>query len=72
MYKKIWERLLCILFVLSIGFLITLNDRRSVKTSSVESKTIVIDAGHGEPDGGAVGQSGILESEINLSVAKSI
>ena len=72
MYKKIWERLLCILFVLSIGFLITLNDRRSVKTSSVESKTIVIDAGHGEPDGGAVGQSGILESEINLSVAKRI
>ena len=72
MYKKIWERLLCILFVLSIGFLISLNDRRSVKTSSVESKTIVIDAGHGEPDGGAVGQSGILESEINLSVAKRI
>ena len=33
---------------------------------------IVIDAGHGAPDGGAVGISGIREDEINLAVAKRL
>ena len=33
-------------------------------------RTIVIDAGHGGFDGGAVGVSGALEANINLSVAK--
>ena len=32
-------------------------------------RRIIIDAGHGAPDGGAVGDSGILEKDINLSVA---
>lgn len=31
--------------------------------------TIVIDAGHGGEDGGAVGVSGVLESRLNLAVA---
>ena len=33
---------------------------------------IVIDAGHGAPDGGAVGVSGIREDEVNLTVAKRL
>ncbi len=33
-------------------------------------KKIVLDAGHGEPDGGAVGKSGIKEQELNLKIAK--
>ena len=36
------------------------------------SYTIVIDAGHGEPDGGAISSSGIKESDINLLVAKEL
>lgn len=35
-----------------------------------EGKTIIIDAGHGSPDGGAVGESGVLEKDLNLSVAQ--
>lgn len=31
--------------------------------------TVVIDAGHGGEDGGAVGVSGVTESQLNLSVA---
>lgn len=31
-------------------------------------KTIVLDAGHGSPDGGAVGCNGTLEKDINLSI----
>jgi len=33
-------------------------------------KKIVIDAGHGDPDGGAVGISGVLEKDLNLKIAK--
>ncbi len=32
-------------------------------------KRVVIDAGHGEPDGGAQGSSGVKEQELNLAVA---
>lgn len=32
-------------------------------------KVIVLDAGHGEPDGGAVGDSGVKEEELNLKIA---
>ena len=31
--------------------------------------TVIVDAGHGEPDGGAVGVSGVLEKDINLQIA---
>ena len=31
---------------------------------------IVLDAGHGDPDGGAVSKRGTVESDLNLSVAK--
>lgn len=33
---------------------------------------IVIDAGHGDPDGGAVGVSGIVEKDINLAIAMKL
>jgi len=34
--------------------------------------TVIIDAGHGLPDGGAVGALGTVESSLNLSIAKGI
>lgn len=37
-----------------------------------EGRAIIIDAGHGAPDGGAVGQSGVLEKDLNLAVAKAL
>lgn len=36
------------------------------------AETIVIDAGHGGEDGGAVSPSGTVESSINLAVAKRL
>lgn len=47
---------------------------QSVETVNIaENKfTIVIDAGHGGIDGGAVGACGELEKDYNLSVAKKI
>ena len=35
-------------------------------------KTIIIDAGHGYPDGGAVAEDGTLEKDINLEIAKKL
>ena len=37
-----------------------------------QNTTVIIDAGHGLPDGGAVGVSGIIEQEINLKIAKKV
>lgn len=34
--------------------------------------TILLDAGHGGEDGGAVSESGILEKELNLAIAKQL
>ncbi len=34
--------------------------------------TVIIDAGHGGEDGGAVGINGILEKEINLSISEKV
>lgn len=42
------------------------------KSKSIEEnnqKTIIIDAGHGGEDGGAVGSDGIIEKNINLAIA---
>lgn len=33
---------------------------------------VIVDAGHGEPDGGAVGVNGTLEKDINLAISKKI
>lgn len=44
------------------------------KTSGipVNNKIIVIDAGHGAPDGGAVADDGTFEKDINLDVANKL
>ena len=34
--------------------------------------TVVIDAGHGGEDGGTVGVDGVLEKDINLTLAKEL
>lgn len=60
-----------LLIVLSITcFTIKNNNYLSVQVSStpVSNHTIVLDAGHGLPDGGAVGIDGVYESKINLEI----
>src|SRR5699024_6516445 len=43
-----------------------------VRDSSISGKTIVIDPGHGGPDGGAVGKDETSEKDIALSVSKKL
>ena len=49
------------------------NDTDGSKSANLESTSkppiIVIDAGHGGEDGGAIGVDGITEKELNLSIA---
>ncbi len=42
---------------------------KMVNAVPVSNKVIVIDAGHGNPDGGAVGNTGTIEADINLKIA---
>ena len=44
-------------------------EQDDVLTMAPIKKTVVIDAGHGGMDGGAVAQDGTLEKDINLSIA---
>lgn len=56
---------------------VSLNIPKTLQTnhtasSNINGIKILIDAGHGYPDGGAIGNSGVLEKDINLSVAKKL
>lgn len=44
-------------------------NRLFVVTKASDKKTVIIDPGHGEPDGGAVGVDGVIEKDINLSIS---
>lgn len=65
----------CVCFALMSAFVILMifaasNIKVSVSSESVKSMpTVVIDSGHGGEDGGAVSESGVLEKDINLSIA---
>ncbi len=63
------KRILFILFsiIISISFL---NSNESIETSSIPSSNhiVILDAGHGIPDGGAVANDGTSEESINLSI----
>lgn len=45
---------------------------REAQTVSIPSfgKRVIVDAGHGFPDGGAVGELGIQEKDLNLKIAQ--
>lgn len=56
---------------------LSLNISQTLKTkpttsSNINGIKILIDAGHGYPDGGAIGGTGIAEKDINLSIAKKL
>lgn len=47
-------------------------DARETMALSLTAKTVLIDAGHGAPDGGAVSPNGTEEKGINLEIAKKL
>lgn len=46
--------------------------RRAAAEPETACRTVVLDAGHGGRDSGAVGENGVLEKDLNLAVAKEL
>ena len=70
------KRAIIILIIMSfvVTYLTVTLYKRAIRPAFTDSgiKTVIIDAGHGLPDGGTSGASGICESEINLKISKKI
>ena len=66
---------LCAGVLVPVGIL-TRRDSRTVGTASIAQtrsyRTLVLDAGHGGEDGGAVSLTGVPESRINLAIVKKL
>lgn len=62
--------------ILLIAFLVSIigfNENNLIETSGeIKTKRIIIDAGHGLPDGGAVAANGIEEASLNLQIATKL
>ena len=62
--------IICLSAAVAIAVMISV---RTVPTISLNKPyTVVVDAGHGEPDGGAVGVNGTIEKDINLKIALKV
>ena len=71
----------CIIFTTAVAslillsqFLLTKADALSTEISKPHafSPTVIIDAGHGGEDGGAIGINGIYEKDLNLKIATEL
>lgn len=73
---KKYDIISCVMavFIAFVTFGYIKNGTDAVVTNAITSnrKVIVIDAGHGIPDSGAVGKNGTLEANINLDIAKRL
>ena len=64
--------------IFAVSFLvISISIISAITLSSVETVLqrdidVIIDAGHGDPDGGAVADDGTKESDLNLQIAKRV
>lgn len=70
--RKLCYVILGIVIVFVALFLHTLSENREATETlsrSLDNSIVIIDAGHGGIDGGAVGIDGTVEKDINLSVA---
>lgn len=70
--KKIVFILSCI--IISVVFFNFSTSLYSIpaSTTPVSNHVVVLDAGHGLPDGGAVAEDGTYESQINLSIVEKL
>lgn len=67
------KRLIFIIFTCLLALSLFLHHEKSENVFSFkQTKRIVIDAGHGLPDGGAVGMNGTIESTLNIKIARLV
>jgi len=74
MQKKYWLKPCLAVFILFICFLFYVYIFHTAQptnaTAETANRVVIIDAGHGGEDGGAVGVDGTVEQYINLQIAK--
>ncbi len=70
---KFYALMIIMLFV-SIITPVSMNANKIEETTSMALATtcVIVDAGHGEPDGGAVSDDGVKESNLNLQIANKL
>lgn len=69
------RRKLVILVLFTIFFAVAVHILKIPDESAFSgeiTKTVIIDAGHGLPDGGAVGMNGTIESTLNIKIARLV
>lgn len=75
-YLKKNYLLILVVCVAAIGFSLWLSDRVGQATPAFAEQTrditVILDAGHGGEDGGAVSCTGVRESQINLEITKRL
>lgn len=66
--------LMIIMLLISIVTPISINANRIEEATSgaLATTCVIVDAGHGEPDGGAVSTDGVKESDLNLQIASKL
>jgi len=75
-----WSVIIAVLFIIVIFiglvFLVIYKNEKSISSTAntldTKYKTVIIDAGHGGGDGGAVAKDGTLEKDINLSISQKL
>lgn len=75
-YKKTFVTLSCII-VFTVSFVMIISSAANMKinvsnTSAGVMPNVVIDAGHGGEDGGAVAENGAVEKDINLAISNDV
>lgn len=73
--KLDWLKIVFLMLGLTVGIMISGNRLTKIVSSNTEVPflpSIIIDAGHGGFDGGASGAGGIIEKDINLSIAAKL
>lgn len=76
-YLVFFYSIFVIIFVLISLFFVFLSDvfqdyRGASATDDDSLPTVIIDAGHGGEDGGAIGINGCFEKDLNLKIAKKL
>lgn len=70
--KTVTAAVICLLCVMAFGLKAYEHGSQTAAALKVAEKVVIIDAGHGGEDGGAVGGDGTPEKELNLAVALKV